>query len=330
MQRDFPDDAGRAAVILGHVHLAAGRLPAAEECARQGIAGLPDQALAYRFLAAVCLRQGETHRGIEALRTALRIAPDDAWVRRALADTLAEQDPSEALVHAREAVRLSPDDAESHYTLGTVLHNNDPDAADRAYRAALTLDPGYHPAQYNLATLAALTKGNWSNATEGMARLLIEFPQAEVPVIFLDQRVWLVLRRMIFVTLGGLVLLGAVTALSVVSVVVSVGTVLGAVAVARRGLQPIRNTLPRRGARYLRGFPPRNRIEFAVLALLVCIWLVMLATSVADLLGSANARFHGMGVGVGFGLFAVVVVLAWVRVPFLARRSRRLRDSVGQ
>lgn len=328
LQRDFPDQAGPAWLILGAVHLAAGRSAEAFDAARVAMVHLPENYQPHRLMGRALVKQGKPQAAIRAFRTAARLAPEEAGVHRDLAKVLLEFDPDQACAEAGEALRLEPDDPESHYVLGLTLHDRDPAGAGREYRATLALDPDHQRAQYYLATLTALAEDDWSGAARGMARVLAGAPDSGAPVFFLDEKVWLVIRWLYLSTFIGLALFALLAAIPLAALLVSFATMAAAPPLLHRGLAPIRDSLPRRGARYLRGFPARNPVEVFALLLLIGSWGVMAFTSIHDLAAPADsARLTGSGVLWGFELFAICVALAWARLPVRAWQIRRLGET---
>lgn len=328
LQRDFPDHAGPAWLILGAVHLADDRPELALEAARAALVELPDDYRPYRLLGHVLLKQGQTQPAIQALRTAAQLAPDEAGLHRDLARALLEADSEEAFTEAQLALRLEPGEAESYFVVGLATQDRDPREAARAYRQTLALDPDHQGAQYYLAALAALAEDDWSAAARGMARVLAKAPDSLAPVLFLDEQVWLAIRWLYLSTLLGLLLFTVFASIPLAAVLVSVATLVVGPPLLFRGLSPIRDSLPLRGSRYLRGFPGRNPVEMFVLLLLVGIWGELLFTSFHDLVAPKEAaRLSGTGMVLGFQLLAVCVALAWARLPVRKWQLRRLSET---
>lgn len=77
--------------------------------ARHAFSVRPDNAAIYGTHAVALAHAGETAEAKPALRRAVRIAPDDPWVRYFLGALLATEEPEEARVHLEAVMILDPD-----------------------------------------------------------------------------------------------------------------------------------------------------------------------------------------------------------------------------
>lgn len=118
----------------------------------------PDHQRALARVGVAYVLAGRSMEGIEALRKALQIDPNDSAVALTLANALyGEQQLSEAALYARRAVTLNPNDPMAYDVLGRVLgvQGHLVEAA-RQFEQALRVDPDFADAQANLNALKAL------------------------------------------------------------------------------------------------------------------------------------------------------------------------------
>lgn len=141
-------------LALGALALASlclGRYPQAVDVAGRAAGACPSREWPRR-LRSLGLRRLERWRDalIEA-REAVRLEPESAAARGALAVSLmGARREAEAREEARLAVRLAPRDAEARRLLGDLMLDPDPALAEQAYRASLGLRPAHPPTLYRL------------------------------------------------------------------------------------------------------------------------------------------------------------------------------------
>jgi tetratricopeptide (TPR) repeat protein len=136
---------------LGSAYLNAGRMADAISTFRRAIdSDIPE---IYVNLGAALSRKGDRAGAIDAMRTAIRLAPDFAAAHNNLGNLLGEEgDFPKAFQAFQTALRLNPAYAEAHYNFGRSLAAaNSLEAAETEFRAALKLNP-------NLAE-AAISRG---------------------------------------------------------------------------------------------------------------------------------------------------------------------------
>jgi serine/threonine-protein kinase len=106
--------------------------------------GAPVPLVSYR-LGFAQVSTGQIAAGVEALKTAARLEPKNAYYHADLAIALSRaQKPSDALAEALLAIRLDRRIARAHTSLGIILENqNKPEQALQAYREAARLAPAH-------------------------------------------------------------------------------------------------------------------------------------------------------------------------------------------
>jgi tetratricopeptide (TPR) repeat protein len=119
----------------------------------QQVAGLLQNAAAAEVRGAEALGKRQWTEAIASLRTAIELAPDNAFTRLNLGTALYQTgDAAGALEQFQTAVRLSPGLAKAHYGIGIVTEaaGRDREAID-AFSAAVRNDPAYVEARLSLA-----------------------------------------------------------------------------------------------------------------------------------------------------------------------------------
>lgn len=117
------------------------------------VADLLQNATAFEVRGAQALAERRWSEAAEALRQAVALAPDNAFVHLNLGTALFETgDATGALAQFREAVRLTPTLAKAHYGIGIVSEAAGRDAdAIRGFSDAVRVDPGFLEAHLSLA-----------------------------------------------------------------------------------------------------------------------------------------------------------------------------------
>lgn len=321
--REHPDEAGTIEFHLARAHLVATRHAEAEAHARRAITQAPDHYGGYLLLGAALHLQGRTAEASLPLIDATRLEPEESAPHRLLAQVFCDLgDLRQAYAAATESLRLAPHAAESHFAMGYVLHDSNPAEAHRAYLSTLELDPEHTEAKHNLAGLSAV-RGDWTNASHGMARVLAENPDAESPIFVLDQRLVGVIRWLHWLTAGTFMVavptLGGSAWLSLVVLLLALG---GGVVLVRIGIAPIRAALPQGGTRYLRGFPGREFVAFMWLVMLALVWVLFLLGPILELATGTPFRFLAAA---GLPLLFLGFLLSWLRVPMANQRADQVR-----
>jgi Flp pilus assembly protein TadD len=128
--------------------------------ARGAVRMAPEDASSRLALARALSRIGDLDAAMEECRVAIKLKPDDAKAHLQLGTILiAKQDWRAASSVLHEAVRLDPGLTEAHYSLGSVHYSlGHVQAAVQSYRQALTLQPYFPDARYRLALLLKLSK----------------------------------------------------------------------------------------------------------------------------------------------------------------------------
>jgi tetratricopeptide (TPR) repeat protein len=136
---------------------------------------------AYVNLADLRRQQGRDAEGDALLRTALKIAPDNAKVHHALALYLVRaQQPSDALDALRRAAELSPDNARFAYVYGIALNS-----AGRPNEALTVLEQASARQPYDVDLLTALVM---LNRDQGNIAAAIPYANRLVEILPDDQQ----------------------------------------------------------------------------------------------------------------------------------------------
>jgi tetratricopeptide (TPR) repeat protein len=117
------------------------------------VSGLLQNAAAYETRGSQALEARQWPEAVESLRTAVELAPDNAFTRLNLGTALyMQRDPDAALEQYRAAIRLAPRLAKAHFGIGVVMESRRQDVeAIEAFAAAVENDPGYVEARFSLA-----------------------------------------------------------------------------------------------------------------------------------------------------------------------------------
>ena len=146
--------------------------------ARGAVRLAPDDAGHRLALAHALYRIGDLDAAMEECRAAIRLQPNEAKAHVQLGTIMiAKQDWRAAASVLHEAVRLDPGLADAHYSLGSVHYSlGHLQAAVQSYRQALTLRPYFPDARYRLALLLKLSKHD-----QEAAQLMEEAAMGGVP-----------------------------------------------------------------------------------------------------------------------------------------------------
>lgn len=276
-----PEKAGPIELRLALAHLVAGRPEQCLEHAQRAIQAMPDYYGGYLHTGIALYQLGRPEEAVQPLQAAAGLEPDDSEPLHHLALVLTDLDRGyDAFEAASEALRRDPQDASNHFAMGYVLQNSDRGSARRAYLKTLELDPQHSAAKHNLALLA-IDDDDWDSASEGLAAVLAENPQAQLPVYALDQRITLTifgLNAFFILTwcvhwVAGMLfgLIGSGGAGPAISVVVL--QTIGVVAGVKMGTQPLEQALPGGGRQYFAGFPRRHPVAAVWMVALFAGWL---------------------------------------------------------
>lgn len=133
-----------------------GDLDAAERLYHAVLELVPEHADALHFLGVLEHQRGQSERGIELIRRALRRAPGSAGMLNNLGNILYEVDRFDEAASAYEsAIAISPEAASFNNLGATRRVQGQLDAARAAYERALELDPKHSSAYHNLGNLLA-------------------------------------------------------------------------------------------------------------------------------------------------------------------------------
>lgn len=330
--REYPDLAGHTQNVIAVAHMREGRQADAVKAAQEAVAGLPDSAEAHHILGMALRRVDRPKQAIVALDRAAELDPQDSDIHQQRAEVLSDlRRHQEAFEAASTAVNLAPEDADAHFSMGYVLQETNPTTAERAYAAALELEPSHAGALHNLSTLR-ITRGRADDGARGLADVLAQSPQMKLPVTALDQLLVSAIWRNHLITFLSMWVIGGFSgflyeedglpaALVLVPVLALVG---GLVWSTRKGVLPIRNALPMKGSRFLKGFARREKIAtlWAVLVTLAVVLTVVCAVVAAVVASSAPTM---MSSGFGIMMLFVGAALSWIRAPLVSRRAKRER-----
>ncbi|MDA8254865.1 MAG: tetratricopeptide repeat protein, partial [Betaproteobacteria bacterium] len=152
---------------------AQGKLDQAVSALRAAIAMQPDAAFIHSNLGGILHRMGRFDEAIEAYRRALSIQPELAEVRSNLGLTLQAMGKLDAAVQSyRTALSIKPNYAAAHFNLGVALQKQGEDqAAAESYQRMLALQPDYAQAHSNLGA-ALESQGKADDAVNSYRRAL--------------------------------------------------------------------------------------------------------------------------------------------------------------
>jgi predicted CXXCH cytochrome family protein len=155
-----------AAINLGVVLSAAGRLEEARQAFERAMLHQPDSASAHNNLAVLLLRQRKPQEALRHAAEAARLAPGDLPNRLTHATVLARLERyGEAAAEWEAALAIDPDQPETHMNLGSARRaRGDLGGAIRQYRRAVELKPSLAPAHFHLAV--SLEEINKAEAAE--------------------------------------------------------------------------------------------------------------------------------------------------------------------
>ncbi|MDD5299063.1 MAG: tetratricopeptide repeat protein [Gallionella sp.] len=147
------------------------RFPEAEERTRSLVETYPNWAWGWKLLGAAMQNQGKN--GMEAMRRAVELNPNDAEVHNNLGVLLQAQGRLEAaLASLRRALELKPDYANAHNSLGSILDDlGQFEAAQASYRRALELNPDFADAHNNMG-VALKDQGQFAAAAASLRRAI--------------------------------------------------------------------------------------------------------------------------------------------------------------
>jgi eukaryotic-like serine/threonine-protein kinase len=159
---------GRAYTEAGRPADARAAFESASAAGLEAVKRYPGAAAIHNTLASALFRCGKGREAVESLRTAIRLAPTNAYYRRNLGRTLlglGELDAS--IVETEAAIKLRPEFSEGYVELGNAyLKKGDNARAVKALREGVRLDPNVSEAQNNLA-LALERRGDLDGAVLG-------------------------------------------------------------------------------------------------------------------------------------------------------------------
>lgn len=144
-------------LTLAQVKLLAGRAEEAAELYRRGQARFPEDVAWAKGAVAAYLKLEQTDRLVETLERLMHLDPEDAFVRRKLAEVLlAAGKFDRAARAARLALHIDVRDVEAHRLLAAALHGQKQyDRAVREYLLALELRPDDAELEFGLAKALA-------------------------------------------------------------------------------------------------------------------------------------------------------------------------------
>jgi len=127
-----------------------GALDAALASVTESLRLAPENASGHGLAAKIHNNRRETAKARDAIRRAIELDADVAWLHRTAGDIELSIDAAEAERHYREAVRIDPRDAVAVNNLGVALERlgRDEEAAF-AYRSAVLIDPTMSVAKRN-------------------------------------------------------------------------------------------------------------------------------------------------------------------------------------
>ena len=168
------------ATAMGHYN--AGRFREAEVLLERVLAAVPDQPQALHMLAIVMHHLGRGTGGIEVMRHAIDLRPDDAGLRSNLGAMLAGSgDLDGGIVELRKAVALNPDLADGHNNLGNALkRQGNAEQAIAEYRKAIACRSDFAEAHNNLGA-SLQEKRRFDEALVELAqaiRIRADYPEA--------------------------------------------------------------------------------------------------------------------------------------------------------
>jgi Flp pilus assembly protein TadD len=151
-----PDDP-RGLALAASAHIALGEFSVAKSEAARATSLAPQESWIRRVFAITLAKAGEHDAAVAAAGDAIRLAPHDwsSYHCRAIVDVVANRVTLETLAIANRAVALNPTSPDVHLLIGDIAMNRrDRDMARAAYSEALRLDPSSAIARNNLATMA--------------------------------------------------------------------------------------------------------------------------------------------------------------------------------
>ncbi len=139
--RAFPSDVN-GHVQLGTAYTSLGRYDEAIAAYRRAVSLNPNSGQAHRLLAQLLTMTGQSDQAQEHLAAAIRLLPNDPWVRQQRQNILEEENPQQA-VEAREQRRqVDPTDLENLVRLAALYRKLDRnEEAEQRYREALETAP---------------------------------------------------------------------------------------------------------------------------------------------------------------------------------------------
>jgi Flp pilus assembly protein TadD/ferredoxin len=185
---------------LTWLHLARGKLDAAEATVRRLIELTPKQPEVHRGLAGVLRKAGRLEEAEAQYRETLRLDPAHSSARTDLAAMLASAGrQEEAIALYREAVQVSPNDTDSRYALALALlsragqqtRRSDIDEAIQHLQRVVTDRPTFAEAHYNLG-VAVFMSGRPADALPHVResiRLNLNDPQSREFLAFIEKQV---------------------------------------------------------------------------------------------------------------------------------------------
>ncbi len=338
-----PAAAGPAELLMAVAQLRAKRLPESIRHAEASLRADPEHAPTYTVLASGLQLSGRSRDAIHTLQRGLELDPTmaDAYClgAQALSDLKAHHDAEN---WARTALQLTPADADAHFARGDVLHDLRPAPAEEADRAPLQREPEHMQAMQNLATLRA-RQGDRRGATHILADVLAGTRGSQFTLTLLDTLVTqctLRAHRLTFigVFVSNMIIAGIANAtrpnpwpgtlagLCLMSLVM-----LGILAWNRTDLSALRESLPRQGAGFFRGYPKRNPVAAVWLALIALGWTLIVIGLVAGLIGAIVGNpdaplFVVPAGGITIFLMFIGAALSWIHMLLTNRRLKRTRQ----
>jgi tetratricopeptide (TPR) repeat protein len=141
---------------LGRALEKAGQLAPAAEALRRATQATPDDAVSWRELGQIHVKQGKQTEAVAALEKSLQLdsEPPEGHYALGLAWSQPGGDPARAEASFREAIRLAPDYPEAHMNLAILLfQSRRVDEAEYHFQRALRYRPNYALAHLNYALM---------------------------------------------------------------------------------------------------------------------------------------------------------------------------------
>lgn len=338
-----PATASQVELLMSAAHLRAQRPQQAIKHAEASLRADPGQARSYVVLASGLQSLGRSSEAVEALQRGLSLDSTmvDAYAlgAQALSDLNAHGDAEN---WARSALQLAPEDADAHFAMGYVLHDQRPAQAEEAYRATLSRDPEHMQAMQNLATLR-VHRGDRRRGTQMLADVLSGTRGSRLTLTLLDTLTTHMTLRTHRLTFLGVLVTNMVVAVvsgntrpnpwpGTIAGVCLLGLVgLAIWAINRNDLSALRESLPRQGAGFFRGYPRRNPIAMLWLVLIGLGWASLSIAAIAALIGAALGNpdapyFLLPAGGITLGLLILGAILSWVQALLTRRRIKQTRQ----